>query len=662
MKKLFIITVLMALAIVGFSQEYIQQPTAINTWTYVSQYEAEFPYNKNITLQYDERGNLSYYYHVINYPGSPYYSWKWFTHDALNRLTFKQEDSQESNSASSHRYYYTYDDSSNLLECLATYSDRQTMYFTDEYIIDYKDVYQYENGKKTRWDHFTDTTLVLQYYYLYDYSDNDAWSSETKYNANNQPITKTEYTYSDKKEVLTKTVANWSTETGTWCNSTFTKNSYSNTQELLSEETFIWSEEMETWLNSSLTKYEYSEGILIEKRITNWSDGEISQQQKQTYHYDENGNCTQMLLQTMVDGVYVNQNRAIYVYDENGLCAYAKAERWDDTSWVLGGFPSETYLFFDDLYADINNAMGTISGCTRAEVAEYVTTPNPQYVLTPPDLGGEWFYKIENAGGSITYQYLKAENDTTINNERPTVIVRSNTQYDRDTLFTDVTREYVYEENGKVYWWNKDLQEFTTLYDFTAEAGDEWTINVGTESITVHVNSIGYYAYNGLNYKTLHVSDANDFFSGDIVCGIGHFTNFFPERLIRNTEDFRVEGLRCYWVEEALLYHNGDEDCDAIYEQKHNGVEEDGPSTPSTDSGTAGTFDVYPNPTNGTLFVQTVHAPSLPDLTYRITNLMGQIVLSGSINAETQQIDTKELPTGMYFITVGRQTVKFVVK
>jgi len=73
-------------------------------------------------------------------------------------------------------------------------------------------------------------------------------------------------------------------------------------------------------------------------------------------------------------------------------------------------------------------------------------------------------------------------------------------------------------------------------------------------------------------------------------------------------------------------------------------------------------FAVYPNPTNGVLFVETQNFASLPNQTYHITNLMGQTILSGSINAETQQINIKELPSGMYFITVGGQTVKFVVK
>ena len=73
-------------------------------------------------------------------------------------------------------------------------------------------------------------------------------------------------------------------------------------------------------------------------------------------------------------------------------------------------------------------------------------------------------------------------------------------------------------------------------------------------------------------------------------------------------------------------------------------------------------FAVYPNPTDGALFVETRHGTSLPDQTYRITDLMGQTLLTGQITAETQQIDVAALPKGMYFITVGDTTRKFVIR
>ena len=268
-------------------------------------------------------------------------------------------------------------------------------------------------------------------------------------------------------------------------------------------------------------------------------------------------------------------------------------------------------------------------------------------------IGNEWYYEIENENGSITYQYMYQAGDTIVQDEPTHILVKINTLYDKD-LHQDVTHEYVYERDGKVYWWNKTLEEFTVLYDFGAQEGDSWSIKVGTETLIMHVNSVETFEYEGKTYRMLHVSDAHDYFSGDIVCGIGHLTSFFPERLMDNGDGLRVEGLRCYWIEDELVFKPGDEDCDAIYSEVH-GVEEDGPSTSS------GTLTVYPNPTNGVL---TVHHSEfrIHHSEFQIANLMGQTVLSGNINAENQQIDVSSLPQGMYFITFAGETRKFVVR
>ena len=231
--------------------------------------------------------------------------------------------------------------------------------------------------------------------------------------------------------------------------------------------------------------------------------------------------------------------------------------------------------------------------------------------------------------------------------------MKINTLYDKG-LHDEVTREYVYERDGKVYWWNKTLEEFTLLYDFKADVGDEWEIKVGTETLAMHVDAVDYIELEDVFYRVQHVSDPDDLFSGDIICGIGHLTSFFPEKLMDNGEGMRVDGLRCYWLEDELVFHLGDENCDAIYSDIH-GIEEDGPSTGS------GTLLVYPNPTDGVLVIETHDRASLQGDTYRISNMMGQVLLQGQIMGETQRIDVSSLPQGMYFITVGEGTRKFVV-
>ena len=223
-----------------------------------------------------------------------------------------------------------------------------------------------------------------------------------------------------------------------------------------------------------------------------------------------------------------------------------------------------------------------------------------------------------------------------------------------------MTHEYIYEENSKVYWWNKELEEFTVLYDLAANMGDEWEIKVGTQSLVMHVDTVRYVENGERTFRVLQVSDSEGLFSGDIVCGIGHMTSFFPERLMRDAEGFRVNGLRCYWVGDELIYHEEGEDCDAIYNEWHEGIGEDVLSIP--------TMVVYPNPANDVLFVETHGRASLPTQTeYRITNVMGQTLMMGTIppvetvcTPSLQRIDISGLPAGMYFITAGGQTVKFV--
>ena len=313
----------------------------------------------------------------------------------------------------------------------------------------------------------------------------------------------------------------------------------------------------------------------------------------------------------------------------------------EDTVAVGDSFTAtgEVFKYYDDSYEDFY-----FNGINILEINE---------IDAPFIIGNEWYYEIQNDNGSITYQYLYQAGDTIVQDEPTHILVKINTLYDKG-LHEEITHEYVYERDGKLYWWNKTLEEFTVLYDFGAQEGDSWTIKVGTETLIMYVNSVETVEYEGKTYRMLHVSDADDYFSGDIVCGIGHLTSFFPERLMNNGDGLRVEGLRCYWVEDELVFKPGDEDCDAVYEELH-GIDEDGPSTGS------GTFTVYPNPTNGIL---TIHHSSfiIQNSEFRITNLMGQTLLTGQITAENQQIDVSSLPQGMYFITFAGETRKFVVR
>lgn len=259
-------------------------------------------------------------------------------------------------------------------------------------------------------------------------------------------------------------------------------------------------------------------------------------------------------------------------------------------------------------------------------------------------IGQEWYYELQNPNGSITYQHLYYLADTVIDDRDIDIIVRNNTLYDKGSV---TTHEYIYEENGKVYWWNATTGGFTTLYDFSANVGDEWEIKVGTESITMHVDAVGETEYNNHVFKTLQVSDAENLFSGTIVASVGHLTSFFPEKLMRKSDEGNVEGLRCLWNGMEFVFKYGDKDCDEVYEQLHLSLSE----------ATTNSFSLYPNPTDGQLSITAASGGE-----YRITNLMGQTLLQGRLNSGSTSIDVSGLCKGMYFMTIEGSTKKFLVQ
>ncbi len=326
-----------------------------------------------------------------------------------------------------------------------------------------------------------------------------------------------------------------------------------------------------------------------------------------------------------------------FAFMANGTRYYLENEQ--DYDWILVG--NDTIYLGQEITATFTTKM-MLDFNQNFYYRINITQAEPIYDNFP--IGTEWYYEITNDNGSVTYQYLECAADTTINDKPIHILVRINTLYDKQEV---ITHEYIYEENNKVYWWDKTLGEFTTLYDFGAEVGDEWEIKVGTQTIPVHVDAAQTVTYKSQEYKMLSISDPDDIFTGDIICGIGHLTSFFPEKLMN--KGYRVENIRCFWQDGELVYHNGDQDCDEIYEQHHMDVNE-------TDIEKG--FVVYPNPTDGILYILSEHT----DAEYRIVNIMGQTMLTGRIDSESQQIDVSSLSDGLYYITIDNASRIIVIK
>jgi hypothetical protein len=352
--------------------------------------------------------------------------------------------------------------------------------------------------------------------------------------------------------------------------------------------------------------------------------------------------CYYNWLDPEVYGEDVN-NPALFSHEDLDATMF----RWVDDEWTLLEPVTVGGMETDDLIEALNvwtNSQTNVSEYLQWH-ADYAVLPNGLPVLYEENnqffpRGTEWYYEIKHLTGEITYQHLEYTADTAVNSKRVKIITETNTMYDKEQ-WTDY--EYIYEEGDRIYWWNKDLEDFTLLYDFGAEVGDEWEINGGWYTITVHVDGVEETTLQGKTYRVLHVTDPNyQLFTGDIICGIGHQKSFFPGTPM--AKDYEVDGLRCYWQDGELVLTMGEEDCDAVYYEIH-GVEE----------GDNAGFEVYPNPTDGIITVEMRCNASLQQ-EYRITNILGQRVKSGFLTADRQQIDVHDLTEGMYFITMGGKT------
>jgi hypothetical protein len=129
-------------------------------------------------------------------------------------------------------------------------------------------------------------------------------------------------------------------------------------------------------------------------------------------------------------------------------------------------------------------------------------------------------------------------------------------------------------------------------------------------------------------------------------------------------EDYMVEGEEYLFFDNLLTapgYYTHvleGQDCDSVIGltlMVLDGMEEFGPST---GSGTAGTFVVWPNPTNGIVHIEADEIQKV-----EVYNLVGQRIMS---TEKTETIDLNNLEKGVYFLIVsnknGTKSVGKVIK
>jgi|GEM_PF-2446247 len=193
--------------------------------------------------------------------------------------------------------------------------------------------------------------------------------------------------------------------------------------------------------------------------------------------------------------------------------------------------------------------------------------------------------------------------------------------------------DYMYQEGGRVYFWNENLEEYQLNYDFNNDSLYHvrflnYTLNE-VDSFAVTIDSVKTNDFNGQSIEIQYISSPG--FSGlEVYKGVG--LGILGPRIPFNIVDVGKGDIRCFDSSECDVNFSG-MPCDTFIISVF---------TDDLNSDTDDTY-VYPNPTSERLFVET----SLQNWSFQIRNLHNQKVASGFYQ---ESIDVSLLPQGIYFL------------
>ncbi|MCO6488167.1 MAG: T9SS type A sorting domain-containing protein [Phaeodactylibacter sp.] len=215
--------------------------------------------------------------------------------------------------------------------------------------------------------------------------------------------------------------------------------------------------------------------------------------------------------------------------------------------------------------------------------------------------------------------------------------------------------QYMYEEDGRAYFYNDANQSFGLLYDFTKTAGESWKVPVcgnefckGLDTLIVAVDSVTYTEQNGLQIRTQHVRlssgpDGAALGNGKVYENIGSATRMYFVEGFCVTAEAGILNLRCFESPGAGIFNFVGEACDRI-----NAVQEIA----------LGNIQLlfYPNPAVGFLNFRLRGPQNLQGCVFRIVNAKGELVESFRTNqSETHYVQTvSNWASGLYFVQCMR--------
>ena len=263
-------------------------------------------------------------------------------------------------------------------------------------------------------------------------------------------------------------------------------------------------------------------------------------------------------------------------------------------------------------------------------------------------IGAKWYYTERYSffefADDIDYLQATVKKDTIFEDKSCVQII---TDY---LCWFPYDTQYVYTVNDSVFFYDRDLGMFKTIYVFSAEEGDSWTIPISgylneVDSLIVTVDSTGTRMINNFELKVQYVTyfgkDYDEFgnlwdslsYPSEIVEILGDITYLFlfPSVMSSVCDDNYSGGLRCYDDSFIGHYETG---IAPTCEYTFVGVNEPGINK----------IGLYPNPTDNVILLK-----SKPEnlKSIELIDNLGRPIRKFSPDEE---INLEGLGNGFYFI------------
>mgnify|MGYP000870368379 CR=1 FL=1 len=265
-------------------------------------------------------------------------------------------------------------------------------------------------------------------------------------------------------------------------------------------------------------------------------------------------------------------------------------------------------------------------------------------------MGAQWTYMYkENISDPVPYLPTNwlADDTLTIKGKLCTIFHEASYSKPFDSVMIGYASKFkhdimaVYQDSGRLYWFNAKNDLFTVLYDFNKIAGESWVITLNDCNATINVLSTSVDTINGFPLRTMTVNGGfAGGFSGKIIEFIGNLRSprpMLPFSCSSPTDlTYEFDTLRCYqdfilgfydFKTAPSCYYKLGIDAKKIFQN----------------------FVLYPNPSNDFFEINNTNTEKT---TLKITDIVGKLVYQNVLPIGISQIDARQWAAGLYLYTI----------